>query len=60
MAESVEHVTSWWQRPLGKFGIRTPALCNEWIVARKVRGPSRKCRACHREVVGTNSTKRGS
>lgn len=48
----VDHVTSWWQRPLGWFGIRTAALCNKRIVARKASGPSRECRECQRALAG--------
>ena len=48
----VVHVSSWWQRPLGRLGIATPALCNEWIVARRVPGPLRECRECQRAVDG--------
>lgn len=48
----VVHVTSWWQRPLGRLGIKTGALCNTKIVAQKDSGPSRECRECQRAVRG--------
>jgi hypothetical protein len=46
----VVHVTSWWQRPLGRLGIATRALCGERIVARTVPGPMRQCRECQRDA----------
>lgn len=48
----IAHATSRWQRPLGWFGIPTPALCNEWIVARRLSGPTRECRECRRALDG--------
>jgi hypothetical protein len=44
------HVVSWWQRPLGRLGIATRALCGERIVARTVPGPMHECQECRRDA----------
>lgn len=48
----VLHAVSWWQRLLGRLGVRTMALCGERIVARTVPGPMQQCRECQRAVDG--------
>jgi hypothetical protein len=48
----VVHVTAWWQRPLGRLGIKTTALCGERIVASEVAGLTRPCRECQRALDG--------
>jgi hypothetical protein len=48
----VLHVTAWWQRLLGRLGIRTRALCGERIVARMVPGPMQTCRECQPALDG--------
>ena len=49
----VVHVSAWWwQRPLGRIGVRTRQLCGEKAIARDVTGPSRRCRECKRGLDG--------
>lgn len=48
----VVHATSWWQRPLGRLGIRTSAWCGAQVVAGRPIRLSRECRECRRAVDG--------
>jgi hypothetical protein len=48
----VAHVTWWWQRPLGRLGIKTTSLCGERIVAGDAAGPTQQCRECQRALDG--------